>query len=404
MAAFPAIGMSTRHSRSWLIAPALALLVLVGLSMVARGAIGRSLSVVGHGNWTWMAVTGVLEIASMIAFARAQRVILLAAGGHIPIPSMAATATVGNAISFSLPVVGAGAGTAFTYRRFVRFGSDPASATWALGTAWLLSSVVWSLMLVLGAILSKDPAAAITGIVAGAIVVVASPIVFIAMRQTKLRHVAVTWVGRFITPLRGIAGRHDGTPAEVVDRALGRFLSIRMTRGNWIQASGLTLLNWTTGAATLVTAILAVGAPVPWSKVLLVYCAGATAASFNITPGGLGVVEAALTAALIGTGMPSKEALATVLIFRAATFWIPVVAGWGIYALIHGNASSLSTDTSFRLPDALNGGEPGGRDANQPQAGAPARHHAFEGTPTQGLGMVGRLDGKGCGATVVVRG
>jgi uncharacterized membrane protein YbhN (UPF0104 family) len=404
MAAFPAIGMSTRHSRSWLVAPVLALLVLVGLSVVARGAIGNSLTVVGHGNWTWMAVTGVLEIASMIAFARAQRVILLAAGGHIPIPSMAATATVGNAISFSLPIVGAGAGTAFTYRRFVRFGSEPVSATWALGTAWLLSSVVWSLMLILGAILSNDPAAAIAGIVAGAIVVVASPIVFIVMRQPKLRRVAVALAARLMTPLRGIGGGHDGTPAEVVDRAVGRFFSIRMTGGNWIQASGLTLLNWTTGAATLVTAILAVGAPVPWSKVLLVYCAGATASSFNITPGGLGVVEAALTAALIGAGMPSKEALATVLIFRAATFWIPVVAGWSIYALIHGNASSPSPDASLRLHDPLKGGEPGDCHTNQIQAGAPARHHAFEGTPTHGLGMVGRLVGNGSGVTVDVRG
>jgi hypothetical protein len=52
------------------------------------------------------------------------------------------------------------------------------------------------------------------------------------------------------------------------------------------------------------------------------------------------VVEAALTAGLIGTGMPSKEALATVLIFSAATFCIPIVAGWGTYVLIHRNASS----------------------------------------------------------------
>jgi hypothetical protein len=74
------------------------------------------------------------------------------------------------------------------------------------------------------------------------------------------------------------------------------------------------------------------------------------------------VVEAALTAALIGTGMPSKEALATVLIFRAATFWIPVVARWGAYVLIHPKASSSSVDESLRRNNTSRVGVLGGRD------------------------------------------
>jgi uncharacterized membrane protein YbhN (UPF0104 family) len=46
----------------------------------------------------------------------------------------------------------------------------------------------------------------------------------------------------------------------------------------------------------LAAAIHAAGAGVPWTKLLLIYCAGATADSFNLIPGGLGVVEAVLTA------------------------------------------------------------------------------------------------------------
>jgi uncharacterized protein (TIRG00374 family) len=66
--------------------------------------------------------------------------------------------------------------------------------------------------------------------------------------------------------------------------------------------------------------------------VLLVYCAGAVASSFNLTPGGLGVVEAVLAGGLAAAGMKSSAALGSVLIFRLLSFWLPIFVGWAIYA------------------------------------------------------------------------
>ena len=74
------------------------------------------------------------------------------------------------------------------------------------------------------------------------------------------------------------------------------------------------------------------------------------------------VVEAALTAGLIGTGMPSKEALATVLIFRTATFWIPVVGGWGTYVLHPPQCELVLSGCFLRLNDTSRLGVLGGRD------------------------------------------
>jgi len=46
------------------------------------------------------------------------------------------------------------------------------------------------------------------------------------------------------------------------------------------------------------------------------------------TPGGVGGVEAALTAALTTAGVDAAAAASIVLLFRLVTFWLPVVPGW----------------------------------------------------------------------------
>ena len=48
----------------------------------------------------------------------------------------------------------------------------------------------------------------------------------------------------------------------------------------------------------------------------------------NITPGGLGVTEATLSAALIGAGLGAGPALAAVLLYRLASFWLVALTGW----------------------------------------------------------------------------
>jgi uncharacterized membrane protein YbhN (UPF0104 family) len=53
-------------------------------------------------------------------------------------------------------------------------------------------------------------------------------------------------------------------------------------------------------------------------------------ASLNLTRGGLGVVEVALTGALVALRVPSTP-LTAVLVHRGITFWLAIVIGWPIY-------------------------------------------------------------------------
>ena len=59
-----------------------------------------------------------------------------------------------------------------------------------------------------------------------------------------------------------------------------------------------------------------------------VYLAAAAIAAAAPSPGGLGAIEAALVAGLTGVGMLAGPAVSAVLLYRLATYWLPVLPGW----------------------------------------------------------------------------
>ncbi|MBX3312757.1 MAG: UPF0104 family protein [Actinobacteria bacterium] len=67
-----------------------------------------------------------------------------------------------------------------------------------------------------------------------------------------------------------------------------------------------------------------VGISMSFPKLGLLYLTASTLASAAPTPGGVGAVEAALTAALTGVGAPQPDALSAVFLFRLVTYWLPV--------------------------------------------------------------------------------
>ncbi len=81
--------------------------------------------------------------------------------------------------------------------------------------------------------------------------------------------------------------------------------------------------------------LLAVGAHgFSWLAVAAVYLTGNTVGSAAPTPGGLGAVEVVLSAGLTAIGIPTHLGVSAVLLFRLATFWLPIPAGWVSYELL----------------------------------------------------------------------
>jgi glycosyltransferase 2 family protein len=80
--------------------------------------------------------------------------------------------------------------------------------------------------------------------------------------------------------------------------------------------------------AALVASIAAFGGGPGIIVIGAVYLGAAAVAAAAPTPGGLGAFEAATIAGLTGVGMSSGAAFAAVILYRLATYWLPVAPGW----------------------------------------------------------------------------
>jgi len=110
-------------------------------------------------------------------------------------------------------------------------------------------------------------------------------------------------------------------------QALTRLLDLLTTPSKLAQALlGALALN-AAYIAALWCAVRAFDDSIGIAAAAVVYLAGAAVGSAAPTPGGLGAVEIALSTGLAAVGVPSTAAVSGVLLFRLATFWLPVPLG-----------------------------------------------------------------------------
>ena len=115
--------------------------------------------------------------------------------------------------------------------------------------------------------------------------------------------------------------------------AFERFDTLRPSRSEYVKVFTYTLVNSMTDVAALGLCILAVGAGVPWNRLILVWIAGSTAKGVPFTPGGIGFVEGAIALALVGSGLSPATATAAALLYRFVSFWMLLGIGWVVVAV-----------------------------------------------------------------------
>jgi uncharacterized protein (TIRG00374 family) len=106
-----------------------------------------------------------------------------------------------------------------------------------------------------------------------------------------------------------------------------RDIVLRVLGKEWWQALILASGRWLLDYLTLVAAVYAVGARPHVSLVLLAFCAAQLLAQIPITPGGLGFVEAGLTATLALAGVNGGKAVLATLAYRLVSYWLPLPVG-----------------------------------------------------------------------------
>ena len=111
-------------------------------------------------------------------------------------------------------------------------------------------------------------------------------------------------------------------------QVLPRLLEVAQHPRKLAESIGGALLLSLAYILCLAACVAAFGRSVPFAKIGFVYLTGSAIGSIIPTPGGLGAVEAALTAGLTAAGVPGAVAVSAVLLFRLLTFWLPVPVGW----------------------------------------------------------------------------
>jgi uncharacterized membrane protein YbhN (UPF0104 family) len=99
-------------------------------------------------------------------------------------------------------------------------------------------------------------------------------------------------------------------------------------------AIGANLLLTVAYSVALIAALRSVGAHPAILATVVVFLAGNAVGAATPTPGGIGGVEAVLAAGLTAIGIPAHEAIPAVLLFRMATFWLPIPLGWVSYLVL----------------------------------------------------------------------
>jgi uncharacterized protein (TIRG00374 family) len=116
--------------------------------------------------------------------------------------------------------------------------------------------------------------------------------------------------------------------SPTLGQVLPRLLDVAQQPVKLARGIGGALLLSLSYILCLAACVAAFGRSVPLASIAVVYLTGSAIGSILPTPGGLGGVEAALTAGLTAAGLPGAVAVSAVLLFRLLTFWLPVPFGW----------------------------------------------------------------------------
>lgn len=130
-----------------------------------------------------------------------------------------------------------------------------------------------------------------------------------------------------VTVLAGLIGWLPASRRALARAALGRLRLLRRLRADGRSVRLLLSQAALTAslAASFLAALQALSVSVPVAAAVTLYLVSSALAAGGPLPGGLGVTEPALAAGLMVLGVPAAPAVAAVIVFRAVTYWLPLL-------------------------------------------------------------------------------
>jgi glycosyltransferase 2 family protein len=288
----------------------LTLVATVAAVYLLAGELGRASlqDVLGGADWRWGIAAAAVSAAT---YAAATEALMGFAPGRLSFRRTLLAQVAGSFVTLVTPAAVGGATLNIRYLQRQKIPAAVAAAS--VGVAQVVAFALHVLLILVFAAVAgssgSEPVRAprwawfvLAGLVLSALVVVAIPA---GRRMLRAR----------LSPMLG--------------QVLPRLVEVAQQPGKLARGIGGTLVLSLFYIACLAACVAAFSRSVPIAKVGVVYLTGSAIGSLMPTPGGLGGVEAALTAGLTAAGIPGAAAASAVLLFRLLTFWLPVPFGWG---------------------------------------------------------------------------
>lgn len=276
-------------------------------------------------------------LLSLLAMAEVMRRLLAAGATEVSLNEANALTLASNAWSTSLPG-GPAFSAVLTFQVQRRWGASILLCGWffvissAISTMWLIVIAV-AAILFLGAEVSVWSLA-----VSFLVMALAAGAVYWVMRNPERLE---NWARAILPRVNKLLRRAPEKGVDSTVEQIRQLDTVDFPAGQFAWTSVFSLANRLLDASTLALAIWAVTdtfpslAPGPNQTslmgVALAYITAKLAGSAQVTPGGVGTVDAALIAVLVATGMTAVDATGAAIVYRAISFLLVTIVGWVVY-------------------------------------------------------------------------
>jgi uncharacterized membrane protein YbhN (UPF0104 family) len=306
--------------------------VLTVVALVAAGAlVFRSLPklddlvpVIRMADLGWLLVALLAELVSMRMFARQQWWLLRGFGVTLSIWRSLAVTYGRSAIAISMPA-GSAVSAGFAFKAFRKSGASTGVATTVLLLSGVLSAAGLALLYLFGftALLAAHPQETWRDHPIGTVAAVTLLVVLVLFAVWEATSPSRPAVEADEPPSGWKANARHALAATVT-------LPTRYRRG----ALGFAMVNWLADLCCLAAVAQAFHLPLTFFEVGTAYVVVQLVRQIPVTPGGMGVIEASLLAALITAGASEAPAAAAVLGYRLFSCWLVIPVGLAAAALL----------------------------------------------------------------------
>jgi hypothetical protein len=283
----------------------------------------RTFHLLGRVNVAWLLAGLAFELAAIACYASLTRTLL--PRGTRPTLGRVARITLSTLGLSHIVPGGTAVGTSLGYRLLTNEGVKGSDAGFVLATQGIGSAVVLNAMLWVGLVVSIplrgfNPIY-LTAAIVGALLLsfVGVTVLLLTRGEDQLASV-VCRVADHLPLLQG------ETIANGLRHVAGRLRELG-SDDVLLRAVGWAALNWLFDMASLWVFLAAFGFRTSPDALVISYGLANVLAAIPLTPGGLGVVEAALTASLVGFGATRDVAVLGVVTYRLVNFWLPIPVG-----------------------------------------------------------------------------